>query len=376
MVGVRSARVLIVFSSSEVGGAERSLTRMALAAQGTVSFDLATMDGPGPWSDWCQSLGAIPIVLGRRRRAGAHGRFGVYEVLRLIRLVRTEGYSVVYVIGLRASVVLRLVKPWLRGARLVQGVRWNPNSQSRLDRVFRVIERLLGSRIDIYITNSHAARNTLLRYCGVPEYRVKVIYNGLDKFPDNDNCHGGQMTAVTVANLSPRKGYIEFLDVIERVLARLPAQFIFVGRDDMNGRVQYEIVLRGLEGSVRWVGFVEDIAPWLREARLMVLPSLWGEGCPTSILEGFSYGLPVVAYAIDGIPELIDDRKDGFLITPGDKEAFADRIELLLRDETLARQMGEAGRAKVEDRFTMAKCAELHAEVFCHLLDAERERVI
>ncbi|MFI4981119.1 MAG: glycosyltransferase, partial [Nevskiales bacterium] len=252
--------------------------------------------------------------------------------------------------------------------QLVQGVRWNPDSDSRLDRAFRGVERCLGSLVDLYIANAQASAATLTRACGVPSGKVRVIYNGLADLPAHAVNNDRPLTVVTVANLNARKGYIEYLDVIERLHARLPqARFVFVGRDDMNGRVQQEIVGRGLAGTVSWVGLAEDVGPWLRDARLMVLPSLWGEGCPTSILEGFAWGLPVVAYAVDGVPELIDDGRDGFLVAPDDRAALAVAIERLLIEPHLARRMGEAGRDKVERSFTLQRCVEQHAAAFAAL---------
>ncbi len=370
-------RVLIVFSSSELGGAERSLTRMAVAAKEmscAVAFDLATLDGVGPWGDWCRSLGHMPVVLGTDAMRDSHGRFGLRALWRLLRLARRNRYAAIYVIGLRAAFALRLLKPWLRGARLVQGVRWNPDSDSRLDRVFRFVERYMGGLIDLYVTNAQASAQTLERCCGVPTKKIRVIYNGLSDLPGQvGQVDAGErsMNVVTVANLNPRKGHAEYLDVIQRIHARLPqARFIFIGRDDMNGRIQQEIASRGLSGTASCAGFAEDVGPWLREACLMVLPSLWGEGCPTSILEGFAHGLPVVAYATDGVPELVDDGRDGLLVAPGDGAALAAAIERILRDPQLARQMGEAGRAKVERKFTLARCVEQHAATFADLLPA------
>jgi len=365
---VKPARLLIVFSSSELGGAERSLTRMALATKQTISYDLATLDGPGPWVDWCRSLGHSPVVLGADTAGGPHGRFGLRAILRLLRLVRSRRYAAIYVIGLRAAFALRLAKPWLRGAQLVQGVRWNPDSDSRLDRVFRCIERYLGRFVDLYIANAQASADTLKRRCGVPAGKVRVVYNGLADLPQRVGNSERPLTVVTVANLNPRKGYVEYIGVIERVHARLPqVRFVFVGRDDMNGRIQQEIASRGLADTASWAGFAEDVGPRLRKARLMVLPSLWGEGCPTSILEGFAYNLPVVAYAIDGVPELIDAGRDGLLVAPGDSDALAAAIERLLEDPQLAQRMGDAGRDKVERSFTLARCVEQHIAAFAAL---------
>ncbi len=344
---------------------------MAKACGNGIAFDLSTLDGEGPWLDWCRTMGLSPQSFGSRNATARHGCFGLRALLRLVTQVRRKRYDAIYVIGLRAAFMLRFFRPWLRGARLVQGVRWNPNSQTRLDIVFRRVESLFHRWMDAYIVNSRAAAETLIGRCEVPSRKVAVIYNGLDALPSCDPARARSMNVVTVANLNPRKGHVDYLDAIERL--QTSANFIFIGRDDMAGAVQHEIVRRGLEEKVCWVGFSDDIGRWLWEAHLMVLPSLWGEGCPTSILEGFGYGLPVVAYAIDGIPELVDHGENGILVAPGDKESFRAAIDFMLSDVESARRMGAAGRAKVEAGFTLLRCVEQHTEVFSALLDDTRK---
>lgn len=373
---MKSTRVLIVFSSSELGGAERSLTRMALASSGPVSFDLATLDGPGPWSDWCRAEGAAPIVLGDRHATDGHGRFGVLTLMRLISLVRAERYAVLYVIGLRASLMLRLVKPWLCGARLVQGVRWNPNSGSRLDRVFRLVERTLGGLIDLYICNSRIAAQTLDQALHIPARRIRVIYNGVARPPPAPAPLSARpMHVLTIANLSPRKGYLEYIEqVVAPLNKRLPeARFVIVGRDEMAGAVQHKIADLGLTQVVTCVGFQPDVSAYLSAARVFVLPSLWNEGCPTSILEAMAYALPIIAFALDGIPELIEHDADGILIPMGDYPRMAATIEQLLLDPDGAARLAMRGREKVLAQFRIANSAAAHVKAFSELLLEQRK---
>jgi len=363
-------KVLIVFSSSELGGAERSLTRMALSAATEVSFSLAALDGQGPWVEWALSQGTQPVVLGKRGARHRHGRFGFSALWNLVKLVRRERYMAIYVIGYRASVWLRLMRPLLAGAYLVHGIRWNPDSSSRLDQALRVTERVLGFLVDLYICNSKVAAKTLSHRAGVPEEKLSVIYNGLDWLPARDaNRSLNDPNVIILANLSPRKGHFEFLDVVIAVCKQIPAaHFFFVGRDDMHGELASEIQRRGLEGAITLTGYQAEVAQWLTRARLMVLPSKWGEGCPTSVLEGFAYNLPVVAYRIDGIPELISNGIDGVLLPPGDSAGLEDAILKLLKDNQLAQEMGAKGRSKVEEHFTLGHCAREHKKVFSHLI--------
>jgi starch synthase len=77
-----------------------------------------------------------------------------------------------------------------------------------------------------------------------------------------------------------------------------------------------------------------------------------------SVLEAMASGTPIVASRIGGVPEIVVDGETGFLVEPGDATELHDRLELLLGDEKLARRMGDAGRDRVLQDFTWARCAE------------------
>lgn len=355
-------KILILFSSSELGGAERSLTKMAMSSQG-IEYSLGSLMHEGEWSRWARSCGLDPILFGFRRFDKSV--FSMFGILNVVFFLAFRRFDAVYVCGAKAALFLRIFRPFFSGTKIVHGVRWNPDTNSLLDLFTRFVEKTLSFLVDCWITNSEAAKTTLIERCGVESDKVHVIYNGIDS-PSSELPEFSERSCVvvTVANLNPRKGHLEYLSIIGNVLERVPeARFVFIGRDDMRGEVQKAIFDAGLSQNVACVGFLADVSGWLRDSRVFVLPSLWGEGCPTSILEAFSFGLPVIAHSIDGIPELIDDGRDGYLFNPGDPK-FADGIVKLLVDQDLAIQLGSAGRQKVVRRFVMRACAEEHKAIF------------
>lgn len=358
---------LILFSSSGLGGAERSLSRMAMAVPSD-SYILATMDGEGPWTEWIRNCGPQPLVFGKRKPGEVYGHFGPSTIWRLFRWIRKSRVKRIYVCGLRATLAIRLAKPFLGGVRLIQGVRWNPNSSSDLDKIFRVIERWLNWQVDFYITNSNAAAKTLNKDCGISNDRIAVIYNGVEapvELVNKNKNRSSPPLVLTVANYASRKGYIEYLSAIEAVLNKRPdTQFALVGRDDMNGQLQEEILRRQLSSAVTCVGFKPDISPLLHQASVFVLPSLRNEGCPTSILEALAHRVPVAAYSLDGIPEIIDHGTDGLLAPVGNTDILANNILYLLDNPDEALRMGEAGRDKVLKQFSIDFCAGEHRRVW------------
>jgi glycosyltransferase involved in cell wall biosynthesis len=132
--------------------------------------------------------------------------------------------------------------------------------------------------------------------------------------------------------------------------------------------VQARAEVLGVATHVDLLGWVqgEQKTRLLNSCRVYVLPSYF-EGLPMSILEAMATGVPVIATAIGGIPEAIDDGVEGYLLAPGDVDGLAERLERLLSDDALAQRMGAAGRAKVERHFSttavMPRLEHIYAEL-------------
>jgi glycosyltransferase involved in cell wall biosynthesis len=357
-------KVLILFTSSEIGGAERSLTRMAMSAcRDAPAYLLATLGAEGAWSKWSRSLGAEPIILGHEGR-------GLWASLpRLVSTCRAERPDILYVMGLRAATMVRLLRPLLPKCAIVHGIRANLDPASPLGRQHKPFEYLLKGLTDFYLTNAAITKKQLSQLAAIADERIDVIYNGID-VPGRAVVPATErpLEIVTIANLAPRKGHIAFLDVVAGLKPEFPSLKVrFIGRDDMNGAVADAISAKGLSETVELMGYVAQPDFYMQSAQLMVLPSIWGEGCPTSVLESLALGTPVAAYAIDGLPELVDHAKDGYLAPPGDADALRGHIADLLANAERRQAFGEAGRRKVSQKFTIAHCAEGHAKAWQYI---------
>jgi glycosyltransferase involved in cell wall biosynthesis len=345
------SNVLILFSSSQLGGTEKSLTNMAFVSD-DVNYTLGTLDSEGPWCDLVRANGFSPMVYGNHNF--------ISLVIKLYQDIKRLNIDVVYVCGLRASFLLRFLLIFIPKTKLIHGVRWNPSTNTLLDKSFRIVETFFSWLVDGWIVNSKVTKTTLLSRCKINKNDIYVIYNGV-KFPSNIGSFSERpIEILTVANLNKRKGYIEYLKNISKIIDLVPnIKFVFVGRDDMNGLVQKKIIEYGLNKYVSYEGFHSDLSKYYKRARLFVLPSLWGEGCPTSILEALSYSVPVVAYNIDGIPELINNDQDGLLLDIDDDNGFEKIVKLLNSDNNLS-LMGERGRKKIKSEFTIESCVMNH----------------
>ncbi|MGY6274891.1 glycosyltransferase family 4 protein [Methylomonas sp. MgM2] len=106
------------------------------------------------------------------------------------------------------------------------------------------------------------------------------------------------------------------------------------------------------EGDVRWIGQVDDIAQFWRGGHVAVLPSYYGEGVPKCLIEAAACARPIVTTDTAGCHEIVEDGVNGILVPPRDINALADALEKLILDQQLRKEMGRAGRARVEQEFS------------------------
>ena len=121
-------------------------------------------------------------------------------------------------------------------------------------------------------------------------------------------------------------------------------------------------------------GFKGNLEQYLPHLDVLALSS-FTEGLPVIVLEALAARVPVVATAVGGVPEVVEDGVSGFLVPPGDATALAAKLCEALRDDERRRAMGEHGRRVVETRFTFAAQSEQYQRLFASLL-AERRRTV
>ncbi|HSJ16264.1 MAG TPA: glycosyltransferase, partial [Longimicrobiales bacterium] len=129
----------------------------------------------------------------------------------------------------------------------------------------------------------------------------------------------------------------------------------------------------GIREQFTFTGQRSDVKALLGTFDVFVLSTHW-EGFPLVILEAMAAGLPVVATAVDGIPELVRPNDTGMLVPPADPQALAEALLLVLRDPALARRLGEAGRARVRDDFSTERFTAGVGTLYERVLEPTRRR--
>lgn len=224
----------------------------------------------------------------------------------------------------------------------------------------RLADRHVVARLsDAVIAVSEADRRRMVAEVGMPEDRVVLIHNGVDGAGDGDGQRvrrelglaPGVPVVIQTATLRPQKA-VEVMIAATAILRRThpDVRLVVAGQGDV-ARLQDVALAHGVGDAVVLLGPRFDVADLLAAASVGVLSSDF-EGMPLAVLEYMAAGLPVVATAVGGVPEIVHDAETGFLVPRRDPAALADRISRLLGDPALARDMGERGRRRQREAFS------------------------
>ena len=195
--------------------------------------------------------------------------------------------------------------------------------------------------------------------------KLRVIYNGVD-LPQpgvhRDSVRReldlrDEFVGIMVARIDKLKGHEVLLDAIELLKDKQAGlRILIVGDGEERVHFERRSRERGL-ANLTFLGFRSDVSSLLNAADFFVLPS-FTEGLPLSVLEAMAHRLPVIATPVGGVPELIEDGRDGILIPVRDPRALAAAVMRLNCDRAFAERLAESAFEKVLQRFTFDKMVD------------------
>jgi glycosyltransferase involved in cell wall biosynthesis len=171
-----------------------------------------------------------------------------------------------------------------------------------------------------------------------------------------------------VARLHRQKGLGDLLAAVAWVRERVPdVRLLLIGEGELRDELEAQARALGLSGAVIFAGIRTDVAEIVAALDIFVLPSLW-EGTSNAVLEAMAAGLPIVATAVGGTPEVVVDGVTGLLVPPRDPSALAGALVTLLQDADLRHRMGRAGRERVKQYFSLERMVRRTEALYEELL--------
>jgi glycosyltransferase involved in cell wall biosynthesis len=348
-----SLRVLQVYPKGDFfTGAAVQLRELAagLAARGHV---ITVVTAPSPaWSSRCRSLGVEHVELPMGRA------WDLRTAWRLARLIRARRIQLAHAHKGRARTLL-LLAGWLGGATVLvlnRGVSFPLGRGNRLGYTSR--------RVHAVVAVCESIKRRLVA-SGVPEGKIAVVYSGTDL----ERFHGGVDGSpirrelglgageflITQIGVRSWRGWSDVLEAFTRLAPAAPeARLLFVGAPTPRvGELLGLARSRGLDGRVHVLGPREDVPAILAASDVVVDASWAGLGLTGSIREALACERPVIATALEGMPELILEGETGLLVPPRDPDALAGALRLVMAEPARAQAMARAGRKRVEAHFSL-----------------------
>ncbi|MDQ4145280.1 MAG: glycosyltransferase [Actinomycetota bacterium] len=359
-------RVAHVISTRGVGGAERFLN--ALLKEGASrqwdqivlnpfanagSEEFAELIHPIPWEGFpCDRARQLPFLLRRIKR-----RLTDFDP-QVIHVLLFQAMLAVAAIPMQKHTVLVATNVYGEGVRVL--------SRPMLR---QVLDRWAGLRYERLVAISEAVERFLVCEYRYPASKVTCIPLGWEGRPLPAEEGDRPPTVVCVAKLRPEKGHTLLLSAFQRVAASLPdARLVLVGDGEAREQIAEHVTTLGLGGHVEITGRVPEVWPYLARADVFALASTT-EAYGIAVAEAMAAGLPVVASAVGGVPELVRPGVTGELFPPGDEQALAAHLLRLLTSPHARRRMSAAAREAARP-LSMQGSASRYADLIEHLGNA------
>ncbi len=309
------------------------------------------------------------------------------DLLALFRLrshFKERGVDLVHTHSSKAGMIGRLAAR-LAGVPVVvhtaHGWSFNRTQPAALRRAFVGLERAAAPLTDLLLTVSRSNRDEGLEL-GIGRARqYRVVRSGIDVEahgrPAQDRAETrralgvapDQLLVGSVACLKPQKAPLDFVRAAAAAHARCDRlRFVIAGDGELREAASAEIRRLGLTGVVQLLGWRRDVPDLLHAMDIFLLTSLH-EGLPRAVLQALAAGLPVVATAVDGTPEVIIDGQTGSLVAPGDPHAAADRLLELAADPRLRERYATAGRLALGRAFDIRNMVRDIERLYISLLE-------
>lgn len=308
------------------------------------------------------------------------GKDNVSSLSKIVSYVRERGIDVIHMIDLKSTIIGAACSVFLSNVKTVSTMHGLPEWPDSLIKAIKYGTTLIPYYFALrcLIDKTVMVSNDLSEKMGalLGRRRVEVIHNGIDVEGfqgrwDSIERKGDGFVLGAVGRLDVVKGYSFLLDAAQE-LSSAGRRFIveIIGAGPLEQELKRKTREKDLEGRIHFLGFREDVRNRIANMDIFVMPSLH-EGIPYVLLEAMALGKPVVCSKVGGIREIVEDQKDGLLVSPKNPRELANTLGMLMDNWESARAIGERAKEKVRTMFSARSMVERTAAVY---RDLARER--
>lgn len=291
-------------------------------------------------------------------------------VFNLRKIIKKEKFTVVHTHTMRDHILSA------SAVKLLKGVIEIRTQHIHFPEVLQFFLRhLYNNWTDMTICVSHYIRKDMERH-GIKTGKLMVKYNGIDlkkyefdrnkpSFRQEMGFSDSNILIGCIGSLMKKKGQEFIIKAMPGVLEKFPASGLIIVGSGKDREYFREIANElSIADKVIFTGIRHDIPRILDSLDCAVVPSVWQDPCPLSVMEAMYAGVPLIASRVGGIPEEIDDDVTGIIIPPGDVDAIEKSILKLLDSPEKAKDMAKSARKKVIENFTLEKMCKNVLEIY------------
>jgi glycosyltransferase involved in cell wall biosynthesis len=364
--------VLHLITSLDRGGAEQYLLALTRRLdRSRFQPEVAYLTGRGELVREFIQL-SIPVHF-----IAARARIDPFALWRLTELIRERGYDLVHTHLFRADIYGALATA-MTGSTPLVATRHN-DDRFFLNPLVALVHYLISLRqATIIAISDHIARFTLA--CGVSSAtKVRRVYHGLDvdlfdreaqssAVRESLGVTDDAFLLMTVGRLTDQKGHRFLVEAMPALRAVIPGiRLVIVGEGELAAGLRTLAHKLGVADRVVFAGLRRDVPALLRSTDAFVLPSIW-EGFGIVLLEAMAAHKPIIASRVSTVPEIILDQETGLLVPPGDVSALVQAVTTIERDPGRARLMGEQGRQRLEQHFSLDAMLSQTESIYAQVL--------
>jgi glycosyltransferase involved in cell wall biosynthesis len=357
-----------------IGGMERVIMELCRYVDPSkYRVSICCISRRGPLADQMEAEGVPVHFCENQSKAGKYLRG-----FELARIFRDQKVDLLHTHHMPAFVDSTL------GARLA-GVPILINTdhckQYPIERHWQILERSAAVFADTVVAVSQHTRSDLIRYQRMSPAKLRVIYNGIDvRFARRETptelrrelgLAVGDVVVGTTARLESQKGLALLLDAAPYVLQQRPCtRFVIVGGGSQEDALLEQAKRLGIASRVIVTGYRTDAVDLAQLFDCFVQTSVF-EGMPMALLEAMALAKPIVATAVGGVPEVVEDGVTGTLLHGRDPKLLSDAILQLLSDRDRRERLGKAGYDKYQRHFTSRAMVSKYEELYDEHLRAK-----
>lgn len=363
---MKKTRVLHIITHLPVGGAQDN-TLLTVEKLDKTRYDVILACGPqGEWIERAKRIPKIKIIFVSELIRRIHPLYDIIAVFKIFSIIKRERCTIVHTHSSKPGFSGRIAAK-LAGVPIVihsiHGFPFHDFMPRPIEMFFIVIEKLLSKLSDCLITVSKLNMKKAIMLRISEEEKFVNIYSGIcfKKFTKRNDKHRIKKkfnipvkspVIGMIGRLSEQKAPEYLLYAAPQILTQHPESiFLIVGDGEKKHSLIQLSKKLNIDDHVKFLGNRDDIPDILSMMDVFVLPSLW-EGLGRSLTEAMYFGIPVVATQVEGVPELVEHGRTGYLIQPRDCEALSEYVVQLLDDKTLRKRMGQLGKQKVTEDFS------------------------